>query len=208
MATLGTQLPEEEIPPDARRFIVRSPTIDPVRASGACFRPHPKSLPANAVIATTRFFGKEWTLLDPELRTPWKQTAPYYNLHGPAYFHLENISHTPGIFAPSKEIYFPQFAPEPSIATIAATPIKRGVQLRVAANQTDGLWGIAIHRDPRETPPLDYTNCISIQRVAQTPTITWIDSPLEPGSYAYFATAFTEDGTPSAPSNTIFATVS
>jgi hypothetical protein len=66
--------------------------------------------------------------------------------------------------------------------------------IEVTPSGTTAIAGIAIFRGATGFVP-SWANCIAVIPTASASPVTWIDSPLEPGTYYYRTVVFNTDGT-------------
>ena len=93
------------------------------------------------------------------------------------------------------------------ISAQTATPIGGGMVLCFTPSSATNLWGIVILRDVAEIVTPDQYTAIKFFHTKTANQISYVDSPLKPGTYHYRAAAFETNGQLGSFSPDVFATV-
>jgi hypothetical protein len=161
-------------------------------------RPHqdPKTDNQIAIRAVFAFCSYYWH------RSP----NPRSEFHYSTFFH-RNVSRWILLHAPAKD---DPGSTDPSaieLTTATAAASAAAIALSFTPSGATDLWGIVILRSENEIITPDPLMAILFYPTETTEPISYLDSPLKPGTYHYRAAAFEINGALGAFSSDVFATV-
>jgi len=164
-------------------------------------RPHDTRTAAQIALRKTWVFcSYQWARFTPDERAAWIVLKP-------RNFFADMLKRWTLLHAPAK---LPDGSTDPSSITItaaSATPSLRAIALGFTPSSATLLWGIVILRSTAEIVTPNPLTAIIFYPTKTANAVSYLDSPLLPGSYHYRAAAFESTGKLGPFSNDVFATV-
>lgn len=141
-----------------------------------------------------RFLSQNWAALTTVQKATWDDLADAGIISPFNAFMQQNQARwrnflTPTISWPATESGTAALTP-----TIVATGGLRQVSIAYSTATINDNWGLNIFRDPVTAFTPAWTNCVQSVLFNTTGGATWVDTPLDPGTYYYRYMTFTDDG--------------
>jgi hypothetical protein len=155
---------------------------------------NPKSAPQIGVRAMFRFLSQGWAALGSTPKASWEDygdqliASPFNAYMSRNQFRWRQFK-APGQTDPVDET-----GTDAVIGAAAATGGVRSISLSIPITTANDGWGVLIFRSPTGTFSTAFDNLIGAVVIAGAATLTWVDSPLDAGTYYYDFRAFTTAG--------------
>jgi hypothetical protein len=157
-------------------------------------RPHnPKTQKQTGIRAMMAFLAQQWVNLSAPEQASWELLAAATNISPFNAYIAHNIrrwreNKGPTQLNPAAE------GGTAIVITLTATAGSLSIDLTVDPSAATNLWGIAIFRHSVTGLDKTYNRLIKVVEPDGTNTVSWTDSPLDPGTYFYTAAAIIDDG--------------
>lgn len=169
---------------------------------------NPKSGPQVGIRAMMKFLSQNWDALSDAQKADWLDRATSSVISNFNAFVGYNLSRWRNFRSPSKLDPATEDDIHGAISGHAATGAIRQITLSWNVTAVEALWGIQIFRDTTGDPTSAFSNCIAVVLCDSVATHTYVDSPLDPGTYYYNFRKFTESGLSATPDGSVNAAAS
>lgn len=168
---------------------------------------NPKTAKQTGIRAIIAFLGQEWATVGASPAATWEEPAKQSNIAPFNSFVGVNAFDWRNGKWPSKSYPAARSSTAPSAPTVSATGGQREVSLNITKGATAPTWGYSIHRANATGLTPAWTNAVALVPKDGSGNATFIDSPLDAGTYYYKVVPFNEDGKPGSASSEANATV-
>jgi hypothetical protein len=154
----------------------------------------PRTGPQVGVRAMFSFLAKQWASLTSANKTSWEVLAKQFNVSPfNASTHV-NQARWRNFLTPSKNSAVAGVSVAPTICTQVLTVGVRQITVTITKGGTAPTWGYSIHRYLVTGATPAFSNCVHISPIDGSSNATWVDTPLDPGTYFYKVHPFNDDG--------------
>ncbi len=155
---------------------------------------NPKSGGQVGMRSMFKFLSQEWSGLTDAEKATWEDRASALVASPFNGFMSYNQRRWRDFTGPSQEDPAAEISTPATGPTGVATPLERTMEIVLTDTVTAPDWGYAIFRSTGAIFTLAWANCVAIVPWDVAGTTTWIDAPLEPGTYYYNAIGLNDDG--------------
>ena len=145
------------------------------------------------VRAMFKFLSKHWTNVATVDRATWDALAKAASTSPFNQYMKANQARWRNFLAPSEAHPAAEASTAPSAPTGVATAGVRQISLALTHGANAANFGMMIFRGTAAPTPA-FSNCVQVVAVNGAGDATWVDTPLEPGTYHYKAIGFMKDG--------------
>lgn len=168
---------------------------------------NPKTPKQVGIRAVVKFLGQQWASLDDTAKSSWQELATQTNVSPFNAFVGKNAYDWRSQLYPTKTHPAARASTAPSTPTITITAGTRQASIAIAAGSTKPTWGYSIHRSQQTGLTANWTNCVALVQADANGAASYIDTPLQSGTYYYVAKPFNADGKDGTPSTQASANV-
>jgi len=161
---------------------------------------NPKSGKQTGMRSMFKFLSQEWAGLAVAHGSSWLALAAAGNYSTFNAYMSTNQTAWRSFVTPSQAYPAAQTSGAPSALTAVATAGIRQITLEMTHGATPADWGVAIFRQLGGAPTPSLDNCVAIIPVDASGDATYIDTPLEAGTWHYKLIGFNDDGVQGAAS--------
>ena len=169
---------------------------------------NPKSGPQKGVRAMMKFLSQAWAALAAGTKADWQDRADQTTISTFNAFIGYNMNRWRRFLTPTQLDPATEASTALTVSAITATAAIRQITLSLTPSGATNIWGFAIFRSPTGTFDGVFSNCIAAVPANAGNAISYVDTPLEAGTYYYSARIFNIDGKVGAESTEATATVS
>lgn len=155
---------------------------------------NPQTGKQTGIRAAVKFLGQQWAKLNSSQQATWDDPAKQTNVSPFNAFVGKNAYDWRNQLYPSKTYPAARSSTAPSAPTVTATGGTRQATITITKGATAPTWGYSIHRSTSSGMTPNWTNCIALVEIDGSGNASYIDTPLNPGTYYYTAIPFNEDG--------------
>ena len=155
---------------------------------------NPRSEKQIGIRAIIKFLGQQWASIGPANQATWQDLASQTNVSEFNAYVGKNAYDWRNALYPSKAYPAARSSSAPSAPTISVTGGTRQATINITKGATPPTWGYSIHRSTSPGITAQWTNCIAVVPVDGSGNASYIDTPLDAGTYYYTAVPFNQDG--------------
>jgi hypothetical protein len=159
------------------------------------------------VRAMFKFLSKCWTAMSALNKASWDTLAKQMNVSAFNAFQSVNQKRWRNFLTPSKNSAIANAATAPSAPTLTATAAVRQITIAATHGTNAPDFGYTIFRSLTTGFTSAFSNCVQVVGVDGAGDGSWVDTPLDPGTYYYKAVPFMADGKVGTTSTQATATV-
>lgn len=167
---------------------------------------NPKSGSQVGVRAMFKFLAQYWASLSTANQATWQDLADQLVASPFNGFMSANQKRWRNFLAPGQEDPVGGTGTQDTYSGWAATAGVRQVTLDITVGVANDGWGVAIFRGATGFTPA-FSNCIAVIPAVGAADYSFVDTPLDPGTYYYNARGFTTDGSLDSAQGEVSATV-
>jgi hypothetical protein len=151
----------------------------------------PKQLGVRAMFA---FLAQAWVGLIAGEQDDYNEGALAKSISPFNEFLSQNMSEWQNFTTPSKNWPAEKVSTGLTITTLATTGGLGMVTCQITPSGATAIWGLLLFRDTAAITTPSWANCIIALPANGANMVTFVDTPLDPGTYHYRAAAFNDDG--------------
>lgn len=155
---------------------------------------NPKSVKQVSVRAMMQFLSQQWAGLGSTPQATWETLANAQSISAFNAYIQQNLFDWRNFLAPSQD--YPA-ARAGTAGTLGAQSVTAGVRqltINVSLGAANDNWGLLIFRSPTTGFTPSFSNLVMAKPKTTTPSESFVDTPLDPGTYFYRIRPFTDDG--------------
>lgn len=154
---------------------------------------NPRSAAQTGIRAMLRFLAQSWAPLSAPDKATWEPLADATNISPFNAYVAHNMLRWRDNRGPTDQYPAEELGTPDNAATLTATAGERSIVLQTDGTSLDSVRAYALFRKSGSAPALAWNECIRIIPWVNGP-ITFVDSPLEPGTYYYKLVTLSDDG--------------
>jgi len=155
---------------------------------------NPKSAGQTGLRAMFKFLSQAWASLTAGNKATWEELAAANSYSTFNAYMEKNMERWRTYESPTQEWPAAEAHAGTTVATLVTTGGENKVDVSGTITSGTNQWGVAIFRSTAEITTPSWDNVVAVLPTAGGTTFTWVDSPLDAGTYHYRAAAISDDG--------------
>ena len=155
---------------------------------------NPKSAKQVGVRAMMAFLAAQWKAKSLPKWTGWAAAATARGISTFNAFAGECLARWQLFLGPTQVYPAAETSTPLSVSTQTLTGAAGFASIEVTPSGATNAWGIAIFRDTAEITVPSWANCIAVIAADGANAVTYVDAPLEAGTYHYRTAVLNDDG--------------
>lgn len=155
---------------------------------------NPKTAKQLGVRAMMGFLARAWASLGSTPQGTWAADAAAKAISAFNQFVSANLTSWQSFSGPTQSSPAAETSDPLTVTDQTLTGGHGQITIEVTPSGSTAIWGIAIFRDTAEITATSWANCIAILDADGANPVTWVDSPLDAGTYHYRSAVFNVDG--------------
>jgi hypothetical protein len=155
---------------------------------------NPKAAKQLGVRSVFAFCAAVWGDLSAQIKATWEALATQKAISPFNAYMSENCNRWQNFFGPTQEYPADEASTPLTITTQTLTGGVGEVTLAITPSGSTSIWGFAIFRDTAEITTPSWSNCIAMIPADGANAVTYVDTPLEAGTYHYRVGTVQTDG--------------
>jgi hypothetical protein len=155
---------------------------------------NPKSAKQTGIRCMLGYLAQTWATLGNLAKATWDEIAASRAISAFNAFSSVNLTRWQNGLAPAQANPAAETSTALTVSTQTLTGGSGCITLTLAASGTTDLAGFIIYRAAAEITVPSWTNAIAVIDASGAGTATYVDSPLDAGTYHYRVAAFNTDG--------------
>lgn len=160
---------------------------------------NPKTQPQVSVRTVTQLIATDWRNFTANEKDTWAALAARNNVSPYNACLAYNLTQWAHFLFPSRTYPPTRTGTNHLFSEISVVPHGRGALWTYAVTDMRDGWTMALHVVPAPGGTATYQNCIRMMAPTAPGTITWLWSPLDPGTYNFRAVGTTTSGKAAIP---------
>jgi hypothetical protein len=155
---------------------------------------NPKSAKQSGVRAMMSFLTKAWSAIAALSQATWEELAAQTNISDFNAFVSHNLQRWQSSLSPTQANPAAEASSALTVSTQTLTGGDGMVTVQLTPSGGTSIWGFIICRDLAEITAPSWANAVAVVNADGANQVTYVDSPLDAGTYHYRAAAFNTDG--------------
>lgn len=155
---------------------------------------NPKSAKQTGVRSMLGWLAQIWASLTTGNKATWDDLAEQKQISTFNAFVSECLTRWQNVKTPTKEYPAAEASTPLTVTTQTLTGGVGCVTVQVTPSGATAAWGVLIFRDTVEITAPTWMNCVGVIDADGANPVTFVDTPLEPGTYHYRTAVFNTDG--------------
>jgi hypothetical protein len=155
---------------------------------------NPKSAMQTGIRSLWKFLSSLWIEIAANTKLTWATIADPQQISNFNAYMQYNMDRWQNFFAPSQANPAAEASTPLTVTTQTLTGAAGYVSIAITPSGATNIWGLAIFRSTAEITTPSWANCIAVVEADGANAVTYIDSPLEAGTYHYRTAVINVDG--------------
>jgi len=155
---------------------------------------NPKSAKQTGVRAMMSFLAQAWSSLETVAKATWDELAAQKAISAFNAFGSETLSRWQNILTPTQAYPAANASTQLTVTTQNLTNGSGCVTVSITPSGSTNIWGMLVFRDTAEITAPSWANCVAVLPANGANAVSWVDSPLDAGTYHYRTAVFNDDG--------------
>lgn len=155
---------------------------------------NPKSAAQLGVRAMMKFLANEWATIATLDQATYDAEAEARNISAYNEYISQNLARWQMFKSPSQATPAAEASTPLTVSDMTLTGGVNSITVELTPSAATGIWGFLLFRDAAEITAPSWNNCVAVLAADGASEITYVDSPLEPGTYHYRAAVINTDG--------------
>jgi hypothetical protein len=155
---------------------------------------NPKSAMQTGIRSLWKFLSKFWINISAPNKASWLAIATAQQISNFNAYMQYNMDRWQNFIAPTQANPAAEASSALTITTMNLTGAEGYCTVEITPSGGTSIWGYAIFRDTAEITAPSWASCIAVINADGASAVTYVDSPLEAGTYHYRCAAINVDG--------------
>ena len=155
---------------------------------------NPKSAKQTGIRAMMSFLSQAWTSISALSKATWEELAAQKSISTFNAFGSETLSRWQNVSTPTQTYPAAEASTPLTVTTQTLTGGEGCVTVAITPSGDTNIWGLLVFRDTAEITAPSWANCVAVLMANGANAVTWVDSPLDAGTYHYRTAVFNTDG--------------